>query len=87
MGYDSAGRPHLVTIARGTYTLAYDNATGNLQGITAPDNGTLTFSYDGFVPLTAIWAGTVAGSVRGAGEPDPRRRVDGRELPIPADRR
>ena len=36
---------------------------GRLKTITAPGNEVLTFAYDGSLPLSTTWSGTVAGSV------------------------
>src|SRR5262249_14956791 len=63
LDYDSVGRLSRQTIARGQTTFAYDLTTGNLQTITAPDSGTLTYAYDGSVLKSTTWSGTVAGSV------------------------
>ena len=80
MGYDTGGRLSTVTLPDdppGTpqvYTYTYfpdaDPAVfagneGNLQTITAPDGGTLTFAYDGLLQLNSTWGGTspVTGSV------------------------
>ncbi|MFH7321658.1 hypothetical protein ACHHRT_13815 [Desulfurivibrio sp. D14AmB] len=42
---------------------AYHPATGRLSGITTPENNTLAFTYDGFLPLTQSWSGEINGSV------------------------
>ncbi|MCK5180335.1 MAG: RHS repeat-associated core domain-containing protein, partial [Candidatus Omnitrophica bacterium] len=38
-------------------------ATGKLSGISAPDGGSLAYTYDGPLPLSSTWAGAVPGSV------------------------
>jgi RHS repeat-associated protein len=63
LGYNSGGRLQTVTIARGTYTGAYDPVTGYLSSITAPDNEILTYGYNGALLAGTTWSGTVAGTV------------------------
>lgn len=62
IGYDRA-RLATVTLARGQIKRAYDATTGNLATITAPDGGTLAYTYDGFLPTSVTWGGTITGSV------------------------
>jgi RHS repeat-associated protein len=62
-GYDTAGRPSTVTFDRGQLGFGYSGTTGQLTSVTAPGSNTLTYTYDGVVPKTVTWAGTVAGSV------------------------
>ncbi len=52
-----------MTIPRGTTSFSYHPTTGNLTTITAPDGGTLTYSYDGSLLTGTTWVGNVAGSV------------------------
>jgi len=62
--YDTAGRlSSQVLPGNQSVTYSYDPATGNLITITAPDGGTLSFTYDGNLLLSENWAGTVSGSV------------------------
>jgi len=61
--YDSAGRLSTLTTPSGTYTHTYSGTTGNLTGLTAPGGQTLAFTYDGALPTSTTWSGTVAGSV------------------------
>jgi len=62
--YDSvSGKITSKVIPRGSYNYSYNNATGQLNQITAPDAGTLIYTYDGHLPLSTTWAGTVDGSV------------------------
>jgi RHS repeat-associated protein len=63
IGYDSAGRLASKALSRGTLTYDYDAATGLLAKITAPDGGTVDFTYDGSLLTSAVWQGTVNGSV------------------------
>ena len=62
-GYDSGGRLASRTVARGSYGYAYDEDTGQLSSITAPGGGSLSYSYDGFLPLSETWSGSIAGRV------------------------
>src|SRR5262249_962194 len=63
LDYDNAGRLRTQTITRGQTTFAYDPATGTLQTITAPDGGTVTYTYDSFLAKSTTWSGTVVGRV------------------------
>ncbi|MBI2572218.1 MAG: RHS repeat protein, partial [Candidatus Schekmanbacteria bacterium] len=58
----------------------YDGDTGRLAGIAGPDGTGLGFDWDGPLPLSATWSGTVAGSVEVSWNDDFRiasRRVNG----------
>jgi len=57
------GQLTTVTIPRGSYGYGYDAVSGQLSNITAPDAGNLAFSYDGFLPVSTIWSGAIAGSI------------------------
>jgi RHS repeat-associated protein len=69
--YDSAGRLSTVTYPKGpevsdgtvTVTRTYNPTTGKLIGLTSSDGQSLAFSYDGRLPLSTTWSGTVVGSV------------------------
>ncbi len=63
LGYDTGGRLQTLTIPGSTLQYAYNATTGNLSTITAPDGGTLSYTYFGSLLNTTTWAGTVAGSV------------------------
>ena len=52
-----------MVIPVGTYTYAYNSIGAQLTGIIVRDNGTLTYTYDGFLPKTSTLAGDVTGSV------------------------
>ena len=60
--YDSAGRLGAISIARGSYRLAY-NAAGQVSSVTAPDGGQLTSVYNGPLLSSVAWSGDVNGSV------------------------
>jgi RHS repeat-associated protein len=61
--YDQSGRLASVTIGRGQYVLSYDASTGQLKSITAPDGGSVSTSYEGFLVTGQTWAGEIQGSV------------------------
>lgn len=63
VGYNAFGRLDTVTLPLGQVRYAYNPVTGQVTTITAPDNGTLSSTYDGFLPTRATWAGTVTGNV------------------------
>ncbi len=59
----TAGRLESVVLPNGQLSYRYDVTTGNLSTITAPDNSTLSYSYDGSLPLSETWDN---GPVKGA---------------------
>lgn len=61
--YDSAGRLTRQTVPNGAYGYGYDAFTGQLNRIEAPDNERLEFAYDGFLPVSETWSGTINGNV------------------------
>jgi RHS repeat-associated protein len=61
--YDTAGRPSTVSFDRGQLGYVYNPISGKLASITAPGANTLAFTYDGSVPTSVTWGGTVQGSV------------------------
>jgi YD repeat-containing protein len=63
VAYDTAGRPSRLTLPNGPVQFGYSPASGNLTTLTAPDGGTLTYTYDGSLPTTVTWGGAVQGSV------------------------
>jgi hypothetical protein len=63
LAYNSGGKLDTLTIPRGQYSYGYDGAAGKLASIGAPDGSTLSFTYDGFLPLSTTWSGEVNGSV------------------------
>jgi len=61
--YAGSDRLWTVTTPRGQYVYDYDPTTAKLSTITAPNGGTLGYTYDGFLPLTETWSGSVTGTV------------------------
>jgi YD repeat-containing protein len=61
-GYDAAGTLESVTTSRGTTVLGYDTA-GRVSTVTAPDEGALTYSYDGPLTTSETSSGTFTGTV------------------------
>ena len=59
----ATGRLDSLVTPRGTYSYGYDATSGNLTSVADPDGGSLAFAYDGSLPTSVTWAGTVAGSV------------------------
>jgi len=63
LAYGTGARLATQTLPRGSTTYGYSPTTGHLSTITAPDLGTLSYTYDGSLPLSETWAGAIAGSV------------------------
>jgi len=61
--YDTMGRLMSVVLPDGEIAYSYDPDNSNLINVIAPDNGTITYAYDGSLPTKATWAGTIRGSV------------------------
>ncbi|MBF0382712.1 MAG: hypothetical protein HQL69_16950, partial [Magnetococcales bacterium] len=61
--YNNGGRVTAQTIPRGQYQYAYHAKSGKLATLTAPDSGTITYSYDGPLLLSSTWDGAIKGSV------------------------
>jgi RHS repeat-associated protein len=62
--YDAAtGQLGSVVIPTGTYSYSYDPSSGQLLSITAPDNGRLSYTYDGLLETSATLTGDVLGAV------------------------
>lgn len=64
--YNAAGWPTTVAIPRGDIQYTYEPNSGNLAEITAPDGGELSFTYDGALPTSVTWDGTINGTVAAA---------------------
>ena len=58
----SCGRLASMTIPRGQVEHEYDEATGNLKNIIAPDSD-LSFDYDGHLLTNTVWSGTIEGRI------------------------
>ncbi len=63
--YDTAGRVSSINTPSGDYTFGYNSTTGHLQTLSSPYSETLGYNYDGFLPTSVAWSGTVNGSVSG----------------------
>jgi YD repeat-containing protein len=63
LGYDGAGRLSSVAIPRGTIGFGYSPTSGNLTSLTSPDGVSLSYSYNGSLPIQESWSGAVSGSV------------------------
>ncbi|MBX3173812.1 MAG: RHS repeat-associated core domain-containing protein [Gemmatimonadaceae bacterium] len=63
-GYDAAGRPSSVTFDRGTLGFSFNSLTGTLTSLSAPGGLGLALTYDGSLPTSLTWSGTVAGSTQ-----------------------
>jgi RHS repeat-associated protein len=61
--YDFAGRPSTVAFDRGSIGFNYNSVTGALSSLSAPGGLGLSFTYDGQLPTSVTWSGTVAGSM------------------------
>ncbi len=61
--YNTQGKLIGLQLPEGELTYAYDANTGQLKNIIAPDNGTLTNTYDGALPTAVTWAGLIQGKV------------------------
>ncbi|HEX7026078.1 MAG TPA: hypothetical protein VF268_02465 [Gammaproteobacteria bacterium] len=61
--YNNKAQLESMTIPRGTYGYGYHPTTGQLESIAAPDGGTLSYNYDGFLLKGQTWAGKISGSV------------------------
>ena len=62
-GYDSAGRLATTTTPTETINYSFDGTTGNLNSASITAGEAMAFGYNGPLPISATWTGTVAGSV------------------------
>jgi len=63
-GYGATtGQLNSITTPRGVTSYGYHATSGQLNQITAPGSETVSYTYDGFLPLTETWGGTINGSV------------------------
>jgi len=61
--YDKAGRVSAVAIPQGKIRYLFDKTTDQLKTVTAADGGTLSYEYDGFLPMRVTWSGAIRGDV------------------------
>jgi RHS repeat-associated protein len=61
--YDNAGRLSSTTTPTETISYAYDASTGNLSSASVAGGEALAYGYDGPLPTSSAWTGTVAGSI------------------------
>ena len=61
--YDTGGRLITMGIPRGDYRYDYDVSTSQLTTLTAPDNSTLSYTYDGILVTSETLVGEVDGTV------------------------
>lgn len=61
LGYEPGGRLSTITIPQGAgtvnYTHTYNPVTGKLETISAPDGGSLNYTYDGSLFISSTWNG------------------------------
>ncbi|MCK5147773.1 carbohydrate binding domain-containing protein [bacterium] len=67
-GYEGCGCGSIGSLARigfdrGFQYFKYDSTTGHLRHIISPEQDTLTYAYDGRLPLSVSWTGRINGSV------------------------
>jgi RHS repeat-associated protein len=61
--YDTADRLSSLVAPTETVNFAYSTATGNLASAAIPSGESIAYGYDGPLPTSSTWSGTVAGSV------------------------
>ncbi len=69
--YDSTGcvscgggsKPKEIIFDRGVTEFNYSSSTGQLSEIVSPSLDTLRYTYDGSLPTSVLWAGSINGSV------------------------
>lgn len=59
----TSGQLTSVTRTAGSLSFSYDVTTGRLLGLDESHGQNLDFTWDGFLPLSETWSGTIAGSV------------------------
>jgi RHS repeat-associated protein len=65
-GYDTAGRLSSVTTPTETIDYTYDPKTGNLDSEKGTNGESLKYEYNGPLPTSTQWAGTISGTVDAA---------------------
>ncbi|MCU7921341.1 MAG: hypothetical protein KZQ88_01410, partial [Candidatus Thiodiazotropha sp. (ex Dulcina madagascariensis)] len=63
MAYDAGGRLSGMSIPRGQFAYNYNDQTGKVTSLTAPDGGELSFEYDGPLVIAESWSGQISGAV------------------------
>lgn len=61
--YDNAGRLSQVTAPNRTTTYGYHPTTGRLASLNTSDGQNLSYTYEGFLPLSETWSGPITGTV------------------------
>ena len=61
--YDSAGRLSNLNLPGEQFDYTYHAVSGNLSSILTSNGETLTYGYDGFLPVHVGWTGPISGSV------------------------
>lgn len=64
LAYDQYGRPSAVSQAGATISYAYDAETGALNQINGSNGTTLTYGYEGLLPVSETWQGVISGTVQ-----------------------
>jgi RHS repeat-associated protein len=62
-GYDSAGRLSSTTTPTETTSYGYDSTTGNLSSASIAGGEAIAYGYNGPLPTSSTWTGSVAGNV------------------------
>ena len=62
--YDAGGRLDTLISPAGVVDYSYHPTTGQLATITANDGSNLSYTYDGFLPITEIYTGVFTGSIK-----------------------
>jgi RHS repeat-associated protein len=62
--YDAGGRLTGVVSPRGQYVYRHEDGTGNFKAVEGPVPGdSISFTYDGSLPLSTTWSGAIQGKV------------------------
>ena len=62
-GYDSAGRLNSMATPTEAVSYSYDSLTGNLDGASIAGGEAIAYGFNGPLPTSSTWTGTVAGSL------------------------
>lgn len=63
LDYDTGARLETITLARGEYRYEYQPLTGQLSSITDPQNGQLSYTWNGHLSTGESWNGEITGNV------------------------